>query len=122
MSRKSSNCRLLGVDAQVHRTAPHADAWKLQFERPDPAQHGLIHLPTTLIDFVIAHELVHLRVHQHGRSFERQLDRVAPDWRSAATRLATVHVEGSNHCSGRGGASLGVAVPCGKSGPSKSDS
>ncbi len=52
----------------------------------------LIHLPTTLIDFVIAHELVHLRVRGHGAAFDRGLDRVAPGWRVSAARLRASHV------------------------------
>jgi predicted metal-dependent hydrolase len=50
----------------------------------------LIHLPTTLIDFVIAHELVHLRVRGHGRSFERELDRLLPIWRAFLRQLNPV--------------------------------
>ncbi len=41
----------------------------------------LIELPTSAIDYVIAHELCHLRVPKHGARFERLLSRLMPDWR-----------------------------------------
>lgn len=41
----------------------------------------LIELPTSAIDYVIAHELCHLRVPEHGARFERLLSRLMPDWR-----------------------------------------
>jgi predicted metal-dependent hydrolase len=41
----------------------------------------LIALPTSAIDYVIAHELCHLRVAEHGARFERLLSRLMPDWR-----------------------------------------
>lgn len=52
----------------------------------------LIHLPTTLIDFVIAHELVHLRVRGHGAAFERRLASLVPDWQAWSTRLVNESV------------------------------
>lgn len=48
----------------------------------------LVELPTSLIDFVIAHELCHLRVADHGPRFERVLSRVMPDWRRRRSRLS----------------------------------
>lgn len=48
----------------------------------------LIGLSTSSIDYVIAHELCHLRVRKHGPRFERLLDRVMPDWRERHGRLA----------------------------------
>lgn len=41
----------------------------------------LIALPTSLIDYAIAHELCHLKERKHGPRFERLLARVMPDWR-----------------------------------------
>lgn len=48
----------------------------------------LIVLPTSLIDYVIAHEVCHLRVPTHGPEFERLLGRVMPDWRERHRRLS----------------------------------
>jgi len=52
----------------------------------------LIELPTSLVDYVIAHELCHLRVAKHGVRFERLLGRVMPDWRLRHERLARLEV------------------------------
>lgn len=51
----------------------------------------LIRLPSSLIDYVIAHELCHLREPRHGARFERLLVRVMPDWRDRQARLASVN-------------------------------
>jgi len=48
----------------------------------------LIALSPSSIDYVIAHELCHLRVANHGPRFERLLARVMPDWRDRHARLA----------------------------------
>lgn len=50
----------------------------------------LIRLSTSLIDYVIAHELCHLRVPQHGPAFERLLGRLMPDWRQRHEKLSRV--------------------------------
>jgi predicted metal-dependent hydrolase len=47
----------------------------------------LIHCPPACIEYVVAHELCHRRVMNHGRSFERLLSRTMPDWRSRKERL-----------------------------------
>ena len=41
----------------------------------------LMRMPTAAIDFVIAHELCHLRHFAHNKSFYRLLSSVMPDWR-----------------------------------------
>ena len=40
----------------------------------------LLQLPVRLVDYVIAHELIHLHEHNHTQEFWRILDRVLPDW------------------------------------------
>jgi predicted metal-dependent hydrolase len=47
----------------------------------------LLQLPTRLIDYVIVHELAHLREPLHGTEFWRVLDRSLPDWRTRAEEL-----------------------------------
>ncbi len=47
----------------------------------------LIKTPLYCIEYVIAHELAHLRVHRHGPEFERALARIMPDWRRRKERL-----------------------------------
>ena len=41
----------------------------------------LIQVPKPYIDYVVLHELCHLREPHHGQAFYRLLDRVLPDWR-----------------------------------------
>lgn len=45
-------------------------------------------LPLTCIDYVVAHELVHLMVPNHSPAFWRTLERVMPDWKARQRRLA----------------------------------
>jgi predicted metal-dependent hydrolase len=48
---------------------------------------GLIHAPRECIDYVVLHELCHLKAHRHGRAFQRLLDAHLPDWRAIKQRL-----------------------------------
>jgi predicted metal-dependent hydrolase len=54
---------------------------------------GLVRLPVSLIDYVLAHELCHLRARRHDHRFERLLARVMPDWRGRQRRLADAWLE-----------------------------
>lgn len=47
----------------------------------------LVRLPTPCIDYLIIHELCHLRVHNHSPAFYRLLDKCLPDWRSRREQL-----------------------------------
>lgn len=47
----------------------------------------LLQLPARVIDYVIVHELTHLREPHHAPEFWRILDRSLPDWRSRAEEL-----------------------------------
>jgi predicted metal-dependent hydrolase len=40
----------------------------------------LVRTPTRCIDYVITHELCHLKYQNHGEGFQRLLRRVMPDW------------------------------------------
>ena len=42
----------------------------------------LIQAPRECIEFVVMHELCHLRYHGHGKGFYKLLDVVCPDWRA----------------------------------------
>ena len=47
----------------------------------------LIKAPRECIDYVIAHELCHLREHNHSPAFFRLLGRAMPGWEAVKTRL-----------------------------------
>ena len=47
----------------------------------------LVRAPREAIDYVIVHELCHLRHHHHGPAFYRLLDRYVPDWKVIKPRL-----------------------------------
>lgn len=47
----------------------------------------LIHVPTPCIDYVIVHELCHLREPNHGPRFWRLLQNTMPDWERRKARL-----------------------------------
>lgn len=47
----------------------------------------LIKAPSACIDYVIAHEVCHLKHPNHGPAFWRLLDQVCPSWRSLKKRL-----------------------------------
>ncbi|MBQ2277779.1 MAG: M48 family metallopeptidase, partial [Clostridia bacterium] len=43
--------------------------------------------PEECLEYVILHELAHLKIPGHGRDFEAFLDRYMPDWREIRARL-----------------------------------
>ena len=49
----------------------------------------LLQLPVRLVDYVIAHELAHLREAHHRPEFWRILDTTLPDWRDRREELET---------------------------------
>lgn len=52
----------------------------------------LLKAPPYCIDYVIAHELCHLRYRDHGSPFQRLLTRMMPDWRERKARLERVDI------------------------------
>ncbi len=49
----------------------------------------LIRAPSACVDYVIAHELCHLKHPNHGRGFLAELQRLCPDWKTRKKRLET---------------------------------
>ncbi len=48
----------------------------------------LLQLPVSLVDYVVAHELVHLHERNHTQAFWQILDRVLPDWQERKDALS----------------------------------
>ena len=52
----------------------------------------LIQVPKGLIDYVVMHELCHLKEHHHGVAFYALLGRAMPDWQERRQRLNEMDV------------------------------
>jgi len=52
----------------------------------------LIKAPSHCIDYVITHELCHLKHHNHSRAFYNLLNQVMPDWNLRKKRLELVQI------------------------------
>ena len=48
----------------------------------------LVRYPAACLEYVILHELAHLRVHGHGADFKAILDAYMPDWRARKRQLS----------------------------------
>lgn len=48
----------------------------------------LVQLPSDLVDYVICHELVHLKVPNHSKGFRALIGCYIPDWEARQLRLA----------------------------------
>jgi hypothetical protein len=80
--------RKLGV------TAERIDVRDLGYRLGSCGKNGVIYfnwkllqLPVRITDYVIVHELAHLRERHHGNEFWKILDRSLPDWRDRSEDL-----------------------------------
>lgn len=48
---------------------------------------SLARVPRELAEYVVVHELTHLRAHDHGPAFRALMDQRLPDWRTLRRRL-----------------------------------
>lgn len=55
----------------------------------------LLLLPERLADYIIAHELAHIKEMNHSKAFYMELERIAPAWRSAERELRqySLHID-----------------------------
>jgi len=65
---------------------------KLQGENPGAkvVVRDLVKAPLPLIDYVILHEVAHIKHHDHGRGFERLMNTHLPNWRECRRDLNTL--------------------------------
>jgi len=49
--------------------------------------HDAVKLPFTLIDYIIVHELCHIKHKDHSKAFYRELGKYMPDWEALEERL-----------------------------------
>lgn len=43
--------------------------------------------PPECLEYVVLHEIIHLKIHNHGREFKTMLDRYMPEWRTVRKLL-----------------------------------
>jgi hypothetical protein len=43
--------------------------------------------PPECLEYVVLHEIIHLKIHNHGREFKNMLDRYMPYWREIRKHL-----------------------------------
>lgn len=79
---------MLGVRYTVFRLSGAATRWgSCNARGAIRLNWRLIHLPVTLIDYVVAHELAHLREMNHSARFWSTVESVFPDYRAARQAL-----------------------------------
>ncbi len=71
----------IGVEVQeVHIRQMHRKWASISTNGRLTLNTDLLHLPETLTEFVIVHELVHLLVPNHGKLFKGYMSAYLPDW------------------------------------------
>jgi predicted metal-dependent hydrolase len=70
------------IKALTHRWGSTTKAGHITFNV------DVVKLPLPCLDYVIAHELVHLRIPNHSPAYWRMLGRVMPDWARWRERLS----------------------------------
>jgi len=49
--------------------------------------HDAVKLPFTLIDYIVVHELVHIKHKDHSKAFYREVAKYIPDWEALDEKL-----------------------------------
>lgn len=74
------------------RIRPLRSLWGSLSPRGDISLNlGLVFLRPELADYVVAHELAHLRQRNHSPAFWREVQKLDPDWRQARSELRDQH-------------------------------
>lgn len=76
----------IAIKALTHRWGSTTKAGRITFNV------DVVKLPAACLDYVIAHELVHLRIPNHSPAYWRMLGRVMPDWERWREKLQRVEV------------------------------
>lgn len=87
--------RVEDLSARIISKPRRVEVRDLGFRWGSCGQKGVVYfnwkflqLPVRLADYVIAHELVHLREGHHGPEFWKALDRAMPDWQKRKDAIA----------------------------------
>jgi predicted metal-dependent hydrolase len=86
--RVEEYCHRLGVATPPVRLSSARTRWGSCSSRSGIRLHWrLIHLTPALADYVVAHEVAHLREMNHSPRFWAVVERLYPDWKAARARL-----------------------------------
>ncbi len=98
LKRRAQELLANRIGFYADRLGQHPSAWRLSSARTlwgTCTQDGLIrlnwrliHLPTELIDYVVAHELAHLKELNHSARFWRTVGQIMPGYERAKDRLS----------------------------------
>ena len=82
--------RRLGEDGVGWRLRPMKTLWgSCNFRRRRITySHSLARVPRELVEYVVVHELTHLKAHDHGAGFKALMDERLPEWRELRKNLA----------------------------------
>ena len=79
----------IGVDVAGVRVRPMRRKWASCSSRGTlTLASDLLRLPQELVEYVVCHDLLHLRIPDHGRGFRAMMNAHMPDWRERERSLA----------------------------------
>ena len=91
-ARLAHFCELSGVTLKAWRIASPAGRWgSCSSDGRIMLNWRLIHFPSYVVDYVVAHEVAHLRHMNHGPQFWREVERLYPDYARARQALRPHH-------------------------------
>ncbi len=91
-ARLAHYCQLAGVRVKSWRIAAPSGRWgSCSSDGRIMLNWRLIHLPAQVVDYVVAHEVAHLRHMHHGPEFWREVARLFPDFAHARQALKPHH-------------------------------